>query len=99
MNHALAKLFGKKVDSNKQPYPNYLGMAGVEHFTVHDLRRTFRTLLSSLGVPGHIAERCLNHKLKSKHSSTEAIYDRHDFLDERRDALNKLADKLAPYIA
>lgn len=98
LNHALAKLFGKKVDSNKQPYPNYLGMAGVEHFTVHDLRRTFRTRLSSLGVPGHIAERCLNHKLKSKHSSTEAIYDRHDFLNERRDALNKLADKLAPYL-
>ncbi|MEZ8606910.1 tyrosine-type recombinase/integrase [Vibrio sp. 10N.239.311.G01] len=99
LNHALAKLFGKKVDSNKKPYPNYLGMAGVEHFTVHDLRRTFRTQLSSLGIPGHIAERCLNHKLKNKHSSTEAVYDRHDFLDERRDALNKLVDKLSPYIA
>ncbi len=99
LNHALAKLFGKKVDSNKQPYPNYLGQAGIEHFTVHDLRRTFRTLLSSLGVPGHIAEKCLNHKLKNNHSSTEAIYNRHDYLDERRDALTKLANKLAPYFA
>ncbi|EGR0550178.1 DUF4102 domain-containing protein [Vibrio cholerae] len=98
LNHALAKLFGKKVDSNKHPYPNYLGQAGIEHFTIHDLRRTFRTLLSSLGVPGHIAERCLNHKLKNKNSSTEAVYDRHDFLNERREALNKLAEKLSLYL-
>ncbi|UTV27885.1 tyrosine-type recombinase/integrase [Photobacterium atrarenae] len=98
LNHALAKLFGKKVDSKKKPYPNYLGQAGVEHFTIHDLRRTCRTLLSSLNVAGHIAERCLNHSVKNKHSSTEAIYDRHDFLDERREALDKLAEKLAPYL-
>jgi len=30
------------------------GKLTVEHFTVHDLRRTFRSLLTSEGVPGHI---------------------------------------------
>jgi integrase len=36
----------------------------------HDLRRTFRSLLASEGILGHIAERCLNHKLKG----VEGIY-------------------------
>ncbi len=66
----------------------------VEPFTVHDLRRTCRTLLAEAGVPGHIAERCLNHKVKG----VEGIYDRYDYLDERREALAKIADQLAPFI-
>ncbi len=94
LNHALAKLFGKKVDSNKQPYDNLLGNAGIEHFTIHDLRRTCRSLLASLGVQGHIAERCLNHKLKG----VEGIYNRHDYLPERKEALDKLSEILVPVI-
>jgi len=66
----------------------------VEHFTVHDLRRTCRSLLASLGVSGHVAERCLNHKLKN----VEGIYDRYDYLPERKEALQKLADLVAPMI-
>lgn len=94
LNHAIAKLFGQKVDSQKQPTANLLGEAGLEHFTVHDLRRTCRSLLASLGVPSHIAERCLNHKLKG----VEGIYNRHDYLNERRDAFEKLACILTPII-
>lgn len=41
-----------------------------------------------------IAEQCLNHKLKS----IEAVYDQHDYLDQRREALNKLASLLQPII-
>lgn len=94
LNHALAKMFGQKVDSNKQPTPDYIGQAGVSHFTIHDLRRTCRSLLASIGIQSHVAERCLNHKLKG----VEGIYNRHDYLDERRDALNQLSDLLAPII-
>ncbi|MCG9626024.1 tyrosine-type recombinase/integrase [Vibrio mediterranei] len=93
LNHALAKLFGLKVRPGKPP-ENKLGDAGIEHFTIHDLRRTCRTLLADAGVPGHVAERCLNHKLKG----VEGIYDRYDYLDERREALQKIADQLAPII-
>ncbi|MGV6851613.1 MAG: tyrosine-type recombinase/integrase [bacterium] len=67
---------------------------GIPHFTVHDLRRTCRSLLAAEGVPGHVAERCLNHKLKG----VEGIYDRYDYLDERREALQKIASKLVPII-
>ncbi len=94
LNHAVAKLFGQKVDSSKQPTANVLGEAGLEHFTVHDLRRTCRSLLASLGVPSHIAERCLNHKLRG----VEGIYNRHDYLTERREAFERLASILTPII-
>lgn len=93
LNHAVAKLFGLKVRPG-EPTANKLGAAGVEHFTVHDLRRTCRSLLAGAGVPGHVAERCLNHKVKG----VEGIYDRYDYLDERREALQKIADQLAPII-
>lgn len=94
LNHALAKLFGKKVDSNKQPYDNLLGQAGIEYFTIHDLRRTCRSLLAELKVLPHIAERCLNHKLKGM----EGVYDKHDYLKERKEALGKLSYFIAPMV-
>jgi integrase len=62
-------------------------MPGSAPFTSHDLRRTARTHLAALGVEAHIAERCLNHKLKG----VEGIYNRHDYFEERKDALDRWA--------
>jgi integrase len=62
-------------------------LGDMENFTIHDFRRTARTHLASLGVIPHIAERCLNHKVEG----VEGIYDRHDYVDERREALTKWA--------
>ncbi len=94
LNHALAKLFGLKVDAKKNALPNYLGEAGIEHFVVHDLRRTCRSLLASNGVPSHVAERCLNHKIRG----VEGIYDRYDYMEERKTALSILAEQIAPLV-
>jgi integrase len=63
---------------------------GLDHFTLHDLRRTARTHLAALGVAPHIAERCLNHKLPGINDT----YDTHDYLAERRLALRGWADLL-----
>ena len=60
---------------------------GLPAFTVHDLRRTARTHLAALGTPPHVAEKCLNHKLKG----VEGRYDRYDYFGERRVALNQWA--------
>jgi integrase len=90
LNHALAKMFGLKVDGNKEPYPNILGAAGIEHFVIHDLRRTCRSLLAELGTPPHIAERCLNHKIRG----IEGVYDRYDYFNERKEALETLSLKV-----
>ena len=85
LNRAITKLFGHEAGKKKQP-PNQMG--DMEHFTVHDLRRTCRSLLAAQGTPGHVAERCLNHKLKG----VEGIYDRYDYFDERLKAFDKLAE-------
>jgi integrase len=54
--------------------------------TPHDLRRTVRTSLGDkLGVPWHIAERCLNHSI----GRITQTYDVGDYLTERRAALEK----------
>jgi integrase len=66
-------------------------MNGVPNFTIHDFRRTARTHLAALGVDPHVAERCLNHKLKG----VEGIYNKHDYFDERKKALNEWAQLLA----
>lgn len=63
---------------------------GLDHFAVHDFRRTMRSELSSLGVPPHIAERCLNHTIKG----VEGTYDRHSYFEERKQALGVWADLL-----
>lgn len=52
-------------------------------FTPHDLRSTARSHLGALGVDLIIAERCLNHSL----GGLIGIYDQHDYLPERRAAL------------
>lgn len=48
---------------------------------------TCRTLLAQQGPPGYVAERCLNHKLKG----VEGIYDKYDYFEERKIALEALA--------
>nr|WP_280116131.1 site-specific integrase [Kosakonia arachidis] len=88
LNRAIAKLFGIEPSRKKQP-PNVMG--SIKYFTVHDLRRTSRSLLASLSVPPRVAERCLNHKLKD----VEGIYDRYDYFEERQDALKTLPISLS----
>lgn len=63
----------------------------IRPFSPHDLRSTARSHLGALGVPVAIAERCLNHTL----GGLIAVYDQHDYLDERRRALELWSAKLA----
>jgi len=94
LNHALAKLFGNNgyIKRSKKELVNVLGDAGIEHFVVHDLRRTCRSLLAENKVLPHIAEKCLNHKLKG----VEGIYDHYDYFKERKEALSDLAGIVYP---
>lgn len=66
-------------------------LSDCELFTLHDFRRTARTHLEALGTLPHVAERCLNHKVKG----VEGIYNRHDYFEERKAALQAWADLLA----
>jgi integrase len=64
-------------------------------FTPHDLRRTAASGMAALGVQRfHIAQ-VLNHS----DSSVTARYDRHDYVDEKRDALNQWAKHIDAVLA
>ena len=60
----------------------------IEHWTLHDLRRTFSTIQAQLSTPIHVTERILNHSTGSI-SGVIAVYNRHSYLDEMRTALER----------
>jgi integrase len=63
--------------------------SGVHDWDYRDLRRTFRSNLARFKVPRHIAEVLINHVTGSKNELDE-IYDRYDYIDEKREALAKI---------
>jgi integrase len=68
----------QKENKKAEPLPNW---------TLHDLRRTAKTLMVRAGVRPDVSERVLGHVI----TGVEAVYDRHGYEDEKRDALDKLA--------
>jgi integrase len=66
-----------------------LKQVGVENWRLHDLRRYMRSGLARLGVQQAVAEMCLGHVAKS---GLVAVYDRHSYELERRDAWLRWGD-------
>ena len=60
--------------------------SGVEKVSLHDLRRTFRTILADLGVPTDTAEIMVAHR----RAGLVARYDRSQLWPQRREAAEKL---------
>ncbi len=56
---------------------------GLDHFTVHDLRRTVVTRMSKLKIDQRTIDEVINH-LPPKIVRT---YDRHDYMEEKKEAL------------
>jgi integrase len=63
------------------------GRAPLENWTLHDLRRTARSLMSRAKVPTDHAERALGHVM----GGVRETYDRHEYLDEKCAAFEALA--------
>jgi integrase len=61
--------------------------SGTSGWSLHDLRRTSRSLMSRAGVNADIAERCLAHALPGM----RGVYDRHRYIEEMRLAYERLA--------
>jgi integrase len=64
--------------------------SAVTGWTVHDLRRTARSLMSRAGVNADIAERALGHVIPG----VRGVYDRHKYLDEMLHAFEALAAQI-----
>jgi integrase len=71
----------RKQDPDAKPLPNW---------TLHDLRRTARTLMSRAGIQPDICERVLAHKI----GGVRGTYDRYDYLPQKRHALEALAAEI-----
>jgi integrase len=61
--------------------------ARLPRWTLHDMRRSARSLMSRAGVPSDHAERCLGHVLPG----IRGTYDRHEYLLEKKRAFAALA--------
>lgn len=85
------ELFKKlKVDFKNWGIPktNIDAVSKVTSWTIHDLRRTFATLMAELQIAPHIIERILHHA-SGEISGVSAIYNRHKYIPEMRAALEK----------
>jgi integrase len=65
-----------------------LNDAAIPDWTVHDLRRTARSLMSRAGVRPDICERVLGHAIPG----VQGVYDRYSYEEEKADAITRLAD-------
>jgi integrase len=69
-------------------------LAEVKGWRLHDLRRTCVSGMARLGVPPHVADKVLNHQ-SGTISGVAAVYQRHEFLAERKDALERWGAHIA----
>jgi integrase len=63
----------------------------IEPWTLHDLRRTARSLMSRAGVPSDHAERAIGHVI----AGVRSVYDRHAYLAEKKKAFEALETLVA----
>jgi integrase len=72
---------------------------GLEHFRVHDLRRTVATGMASLGINPNTISLVLDHISATKGTVTGAVYVKYSFDREKREALELWAAHLSNLLA
>jgi integrase len=87
-DHAYAKLARKL---------GFTDADGAVNTGVHDLRRTVATNMARIGVPGDLIDRVQGRLPRGNRVS--AIYNRHDYLLEKRAALEQWAAELAAMVS
>jgi integrase len=85
--HVVDRSLSRAVRNNEEYF-------GIPHFTPHDLRRTAASMMTMLGIPRLHVSKVLNHT----EDGITAVYDRHDYFDEKRAALERWANHLADAI-
>lgn len=81
------------IDQETQRISQRLGIPG---FTPHDLRRTCTTKLGEMLVPGHLIDRITNHKPTG---ITDRVYNKYDYLKEKREALESWGARVAKIVS
>lgn len=70
----------------------------IPHFTWHDLRRTCATGMQRLAYPEGVIEAALNHISGTK-AGIVGVYQRHDYAEEKREALDTWGQAVADIVA
>jgi len=70
------------------------GPLEIPRWTFHDLRRTAATGMARLGIAVRVAEAVLNH-VSGTDVGIVVVYRRHDYVDEKRQALDAWARRVA----
>lgn len=73
-------------------------LVDVDHYTLHDLRRTFSSNMARIGTQIHVTERILNH-VSGTLSGVAAVYNRYSYLDEMREAMVSYDSYIAHLLA
>jgi len=68
--------------------------SGVADWRIHDLRRTVATGMQKLGVTLQVVEACLGHTSGSR-GGIVGVYQRHNYADEKRAALETWSGHVA----
>ena len=90
-----AKPFGSPVGLLARQKEKFETANPMPRWTIHDLRRTARSLMAAAGVlPGH-AEAVMGHK----QDGVVGIYDRHDYFNEKAEALVALAGRIRDIVS
>ncbi len=84
----------KGFSARKLAFNKRVGDLPKGRWTLHDLRRTARSMLAEARVDRHTAERVLGHVL----AGVEGTYDRHDYKAEKAEALQRLANHIESII-
>ncbi len=72
-------------------------MVEIPAWTFHDLRRTAATGMARMGIPVRITEAVLNH-VSGSAAGIVSVYQRHDYADEKRAALEAWARLVADLV-
>lgn len=73
-------------------------LSGIPDWKLHDLRRTVASGMARLGVAPHIIEKVSNRQTGII-SGVAGVYNRYDYLDEKREALEKWEEQLTQIIS
>ena len=87
------KVAGKPMANVQKAADRLVELAGVE-FVPHDLRRTAASHMTSMGIPRLVVSKILNHV----EQGVTAVYDRHSYDEEKREALARWGDRLLQII-
>ena len=80
----------KPINGFSKAKANLNKLSKVSDWKFHDIRRTVATNLSKMGYNRMLIKRILNHA----DGDVTAIYDRYQYINEKREALQSWADKL-----